>query len=184
MRVACLVAVCAFMAAACNTQERRLTEQLASLEQRHADASRRVADRTNAIAESERKLERLNGDLTAQNTEVHAFLAGHKIAAACIQASRATWGSDDAIANELTAMSRVGSALCSVALLNAEFAREVEYVTGRLREADVRVKHLKEQIAAAKEMLDNERAELRRDQDAADGIAAEMADVKWQLDGR
>jgi septal ring factor EnvC (AmiA/AmiB activator) len=184
MRTASLIAACLLALAACNQEKERLTVHLASLEERRAAVARRVTERANAIAETERNLATLTAELTAHNTGVHAFLASHQGAATCIRTSRSTWGGDSPYVNEVSALSRFGTALCSVLLLDGDFAREVEHVTSTLREADARAKALKEQIAAAQRKLETDRAELRRDQDAVEGIAAELADVRWQLDGR
>jgi septal ring factor EnvC (AmiA/AmiB activator) len=166
---------------ACNAEKRRLTERLAALEQQHAIVSQRLAQRRGAIDETERRISTLNADLTAHNTEVHAFIGNHKLAAACIKASRTSWGSENAFGDEVSATSRISAALCGVALLNGEFAREVAYVADKLRAADARVKELKEQMAAAQRTIDTERAELRGDQDAADVLAAEMAGIRGQI---
>jgi septal ring factor EnvC (AmiA/AmiB activator) len=183
-RAACLTSLLVLALAACNGEKRRLMDRLAQLEQQHAAVARKMDQRRNAIAGAERRLATLNADLTAHNTEVHAFLAGHTIALACIRASRSSWGSDSAFEADISATARFGTVLCGVALLNDEFAREVAHVTDRLRQADARVKELKEQMAAARRTIENERAERRRDEDAGDAIAAEMTGIRRQLSGQ
>jgi hypothetical protein len=156
-------------------------ERLAALEQQHVIASERLPARSNVIADAQRRLDTLNTDLTTHNTEVHAFIEHHKVAAACIRASRASWSNENAFSTEVSLPSRVGAALCGVALLNGDFAGEVRFVTEKLSEADARVKDLKAQMDAARRTIDNEGVELQRDQNTADGIAAEIAGIRQQL---
>lgn len=176
-----LLVACCLLALACNREKRRLTEHLATLEQQHAAAAQRVDSRREALRDSESRLDALTRELTALNTEVQTFLGNHKIAAACIRTSRSSWGESSAFANELSTESRFGTALCGVALLNGEFAREVAYVTEKLREADKRIKELNEQLAAMRRTVEGDRANLQQEQSAADQLEVEMSDVRHRL---
>ena len=182
MRVpARLVAIC-IVFLACNGEKRRLQQQLTVLEQERASLSQRLDQHRNTLRDTTQQLEALNSDLTSYNTDVHSFIAAHRIAAECIRASRSTWGENNTFSHEMSATTRIGTALCSVGLLNAQFAQEVAHVTDKLDEADAHARKLKEQIAAAERTLTADRAEVEKTETAAREVAAEIADVQRQMD--
>jgi predicted nucleic acid-binding Zn-ribbon protein len=174
-------AVCCLLVLACNAEERRLTERLRVVELQHATLSQRLQSRRNALDDAESRLDALNRDLTGHNTEVHAFIDAHKVAAACIRASRTSWGDDNSFASEVSAAQRFGAALCGIALLDADFAREVAHVADKLGEADRRVKELNEQIAALRRTIEADRRKVDEDHAAVEQLEAEAADVKYRL---
>jgi septal ring factor EnvC (AmiA/AmiB activator) len=137
-------------------------------------------DRTD-LRDAEDRLATLRTELAAQNTEVQAFLLNHKIAAACIRTSRVSWGSDAAPADEAAAGSRFGTAVCGVALLNGQFAREVAFVGEKLRETETRGKELKRQITALERTVESRRADLHAHESSVDELSAEVAAVRRQL---
>jgi predicted nucleic acid-binding Zn-ribbon protein len=175
------LALCAVLLA-CSGEKRRLQEQLNVLEQERASLSQRLDQRKNMMRDTTQRLEALNAELTAYNTDVHSFIAAHRIAAECIRASRSTWGENNAFSHDVSATTRFGTALCSVALLNAQFAHEVEGVANRLGEADAHVRNLKEQAAAAERELAADRTEVEKSEAAVREIAAEIADVQRQME--
>lgn len=177
----CWPVVCCLLALACNTEERRLTERLRVLEQRHATLTQRLQSRRDELQDAESRSDALNRDRTAYNTEVHAFIDAHKIAAACIRASRTSWGDNNSFANEVSAAQRFGAALCGIALLDGDFAREVGHVADKLGEADARVKELDEQIAALRRRIEAGQKKVDADQAAVEQLEAEIADVKYSL---
>jgi hypothetical protein len=127
-------------------------------------------------------IDALNAELTAYNTSVHAFIDGHRIAAACIRASRSTWGENNAFSHDVSTGTRVGTALCGVALLNPVFARDVALVADKLGEADAHVRDLQAQITAAQRAIDADRAQVRDSESSVDQLAAEIEDVHRQLE--
>lgn len=151
------------------------------LEQRHATLTQRLQSRRDELQDAESRFDALNRDRTAYNTEVHTFIDAHKIAAACIRASRTSWGDDNSFANEVSAAQRFGAALCAIALLDAGFAREVGHVADKLSEADTRVKELDEQIAALRRRIEADQQKVDDDQAAVEQLEAEIADVQYSL---
>src|SRR5947207_7478291 len=114
------------------------------------------------MCETTPQLSPLNHALNANDTNIHSYITAHRIAAACIHASRSTWGENNAFSHDVSTATRLGTALCSVALLNAQFAAEVTRVADQLNEADSHVRNSKEQIAATERELASDRAELER----------------------
>lgn len=180
MRRIAIVTLCVLLFA-CNGEKKRLAARIAALDAQHSALVQRQDDRRNALRDSEQRLASLESEVTGQNTEVQAFMAGHKIAAACIQASRRSWSSDNAYSNDVSAYSRLGNALCGVALLNSEFAREVDSVVDRLREADGRVKDLQRQMAALRSTIDAQRSQLQSDENEIDRVASAIVELRQQL---
>jgi len=166
----------------CNCQKKRLQAQLTVLEQERASLSQRVEERRNRVRDTAQHLESLNSELATYNTNVHAFIVAHRVTAGCIQASRSTWGENNSFSRDVSMSTRLGAALCSVALLNAQFAAEVARVAEQLSEADAHVRQLKEQIAATERELASDRTELDRNEASAREIGAEIADVQQQMD--
>ncbi|HYC60680.1 MAG TPA: hypothetical protein VEK79_14035 [Thermoanaerobaculia bacterium] len=176
-----LVAFC-LIAAACNGERRRLEEQLTVLQQRHALASRNITEHTKAMRRSEHQLDTLNAELTAYNTDVHHLLANHRAAAECIRTGRGAWGASNTFSNDASALTKVGIALCGVALLSREFAQEVAFVTKKLDEAETRVQSLKQQITAEQRAVESERSEVMRNETELDQVAMEIADIQRRLE--
>jgi chromosome segregation ATPase len=175
------VAFCAVLLA-CNGERHRLREQLAVLEQERASLSQRLDQHRNTLRDATRQLDALSSTLTTYNTDMRAFIAAHRIAAECIRASRSTWGENSTFSHDVSATTRLGSALCSVALLNSQFAQEVARVADKLGEADAHVRQLKEQIAAGERELAAERAAVAKSEAAVGDIAAEIVDVQRQME--
>ena len=167
---------------ACNGEQRRLQAKASLLEREQASITGRVDEQRNTVRETNERLDAANRELTTYNTNVQSFIAAHHLAASCIRTGRSTWGENNAFAHDVSAATRLGAALCSVALLNAQFAAEVARVADQLSEADVRVRKLKEQIAATERELASDRSELEKRQASAREIGEEIADVRQQMD--
>jgi len=167
---------------ACNREEQRLQKKLMVLEGERASLSQRADERRNTLRDTTQHLEALNNELTTYDTNVHSYITAHRIAAACIHASRSTWGENNAFSHDVSTATRLGAALCSVALLNAQFAAEVTRVADQLNEADAHVRNSKEQIAATERQLASDRAELERSEASVREIGAEIANVQQQLE--
>jgi predicted nucleic acid-binding Zn-ribbon protein len=175
------IALCVVLLA-CNSETRRLQEQLTVLDQKRVSLSQRLEQRRSTMRDTTHRLEALHSDLTTYNTETLSFIAAHRISAECIRASRSTWGENNAFSHDVSTATRFGTVLCSVALLNAQFAQEVARVAERLGEADAHVRDLKQQIAAAESALTTDRAEVEKSEAAVGEIAAEIADVQRQME--
>jgi predicted nucleic acid-binding Zn-ribbon protein len=175
------IVFCALLLA-CNGEKRRLQERFSALERQHATLSQRLEGRRSTLSDEVQRIDTLKADLTAYNTSVHTFIAGHRIAAECIRASRSTWGETNAFSHDVSTATRFGTALCAVALLNAEFAQEVARVADRLGEADAHARDLQSQIAAAERAIEAGRAGVQQGEAAVDQLAAEIADVQRQLE--
>lgn len=181
MRARWLIVV-AIALAACNSERRRLTTRLNALEMQRAGVTRRIDERRTSVADAEDRLAAIQAELTAHNTEVHTFLDNHKVASACIRAARTQWTNDrNSPAHAASAASRIGAALCGVALLTAEFAQEVDLVSTKLAEADTHVNELNERIAGIRKTVKFERARIDRDREELDQLAVEMANIRAQL---
>lgn len=167
---------------ACNRERRQLEERLGILEQQRMTLDRTVTDRRARADDAARRIATLKADLAAYNTDVHDFIAGHRVTAECIRASRSTWGESNSFSNDVSRLTKFSAALCSVALLSDDFAAEVARVTAKLNEADAHVKGLKDQIAAAERVLDAERAAVRDKEAELDRITAEVAVVRRRLE--
>jgi len=176
-----LIALC-FLLLGCNGEKRRLQQRLAALEQQHTTLSQRLEARRNTIRDSTQRIDTLNAELTAYNTSIHTFIGGHRVAAECIRASRSTWGDNNSFSHDISTATRFGTALCSVALLNREFAQEVARVADKLGEADAHVRDLQAQIVAAQRAIDTDRAEVERGEAEVDRVAADIAGVQQQLE--
>lgn len=172
------------LALACNSEKRRLAEHLTQLEERRNTVLQRLTAKRNAMRDSQQRLDTLNADLTAHNTGVHTFLSNHRVAAECIRASRSTWGESNAFSNDVSRLTKFGAALCTVALLDNTFSREVTHVADKLAEADARVKELQQQVADAQRAVEADRHEVQREEMTLDEIAASMADVQRKLQAR
>jgi len=177
----CFAVLCVVLLAG-SCKSRKLQEQLTVLEQERASLTQRLDQHKNGLREATLRVDTLNSELTTYNTDIHSFVAAHRIAAECIRASRSTWGDNSTFSHDASATTRLGSALCSVALLNAQFAQEVTRVADKLGEADAHVRQLKDQIAAAERELAAERAEVAKSEAAVGDIAVEIADVQRQMD--
>jgi chromosome segregation ATPase len=175
------VALCVILLAF-GCERRKLQERLTVLEQKHTSLTQRLDQHKNTLRDATQRLDALNSELTTHNTDIRSFVAAHRIAAECIRASRSTWGDNNTFSYDVSATTRLGSALCSVALLNAQFAQEVTRVADKLGEADARVRQLKEQIAAGEKELAVERAEVAKSEAAVGDIAAEIVDVQRQME--
>lgn len=177
-----LIVAAALAILSCSREKERLQGQLGVLEQERAALIQRIDQRKSAVQESSRRIEALKSELTAYADGLESFMAGHRIAIECIRASRSTWGdSNPAFSHAVAPTTRMGAALCSVALLNQRFAAEVAEVTDRIAEGEKRKRELKEQIAAAERALDADRAEVQKSENAVDAIALEIADVQQQM---
>lgn len=175
------LALC-FLVLACNGEKQRLQQRLTTLEEQKAMLSQRVEVRRATIRDAMQRMDMLNAELTAYTTSMHAFLDGHRIAAECIRASRSTWGDNNAFSHEVSSTTRIGTALCAVALLNRDFAHDVAQVADKLGEADAHVRDLQAQIAAAQRAIDTDRAEVERGQAEVDRVAADIIGVQQQLE--
>lgn len=176
------IALIAFLLVlACNTEKRRLTERLASLEQQHMTASRRVMQQKRAVTEAEEQLRGLRVDLATHNSETQTYIQQHQVAAACIYAARIQFGENNEYSQEIARGATVGNILCSIALLSQTFASEVRRVAERVREADERAKQLKAQIADLQKAVERHKAALRSDQSSVDELAAQMTDIRLRL---
>jgi predicted nucleic acid-binding Zn-ribbon protein len=175
------VALCVILLAF-GCERRKLQERLTVLEQERASLTQRLDQHKNSLRDATLRVDTLNSELTTYNTDIHSFVAAHRIAAECIRASRSTWGDNSTFSHDVSATTRLGSALCSVGLLNAQFAQEVTRVAEKLGEADAHVRQLKEQIAAGERELAAERAEVAKSEAVVGDIAAEIVDVQRQLD--
>jgi len=163
-------------------KSRRLQEQLTVLEQERTSLTQRLDQHKNSLRDATVRVDTLNSELTTYNTDIHSFVEAHRIAAECIRASRSTWGDNSTFSHDVAPTTRLGSALCRLGLLNAQFAQEVTRVAGKLSEADAHVRQLKEQIAAGERELAAERAEVAKSEAAVGDIAVEIADVQRQME--
>jgi predicted nucleic acid-binding Zn-ribbon protein len=175
------IALCVVLVA-CNSEKKRLQAQLTVLDQEQASLSQRLEQRRSAMRDTTQRLEALHSELTTYNTETLSYIAAHRISAACIRASRSTWGENNAFSHEVSTATRFGTALCSVALLNAQFAQEVAGVAESLGRADAHVRELKQQIGEAERTLAADRTEVEKSEAAVNEIAAEIVDVQRQME--
>lgn len=167
---------------ACACGRRRLQDQLTALDGKRASLVQVADERRNALRDATQNLDTRNSELSRYNDNVRSFILAHRIAAACIHASRSTWGENNAFSHDVSTATRFGTALCSVALLNAQFAQEVTRVADQLSEADAHVRQLKEQIAAAENEVASGRDQLERSEASLREIGAEIADVQQQME--
>jgi chromosome segregation ATPase len=181
MRKKMLVTLVLVALAACHTEKRRLAERLANVERQYREISHRLTTRRSAMSASEDRLRALRLELALQDTESQRYLQQHRIAAGCIRASRATWGSAGERAGEVPKGVKVGEALCNLALLSRTFTLEVNGVAERLAQADRRGKALREQIGAEERSLDQQRSEIRADEEAVDRVSASLNTLQQQL---
>ena len=163
-------------------ERRRLEKQADVLEQERTSLAQRAEQRRNSLRDSTDRLAALNSELTAYNTAMSSYISAHRIAAECIRASRSTWGENNAFSHEVSATTRFGTVLCSVALLNTKFSEEVSRVADKLGEADAHVRTLKDQIAVAERAVSSDRGEVERSETAVKEVAAEIADVQRQME--
>lgn len=182
MRAPIRFAVLCILLLACSCKSKRLQEQLTVLEQERASLTQRLEQHRNTLRDAGQRLDTLNSELTTYNTDIRSYVTAHRIAAECIRATRSTWGDNSTFSHEVSAMTRLGSALCSVGLLNAQFAQEVTRVADKLGEADAHVRQLKEQIATGERELAAERAEVAKSESAVGDIAVEISDVQRQME--
>ena len=176
-----VLAVCLVLLA-CNRERRQIEGRLAVLDEQRLMLERTVNERRNRAAEATRRADGLKADLAAYNTDLHDFLARHRITAECIRASRSTWGEGNSSSNDGSRRTKVSAALCAVALISNEFAAEVARVTEKLNEADVHVKDLKDQITAGERILETERAAVRAKESELDAITAEITVLRRRLE--
>jgi chromosome segregation ATPase len=180
-RRAWIAAFCVVAFSSCNAEKRRLTEHLGALEEQHAAVSRRLLRKKQAMTEAEDRLRAVKVDLAVHNTEAQTYIQQHQIAAGCIRAARIQFDEDNAFSGEVTRCTRIGAALCSLALLNKTFSREVQQVAKRVGQADERAKQLQQQLVMLEAATAAQRAELDAERDAADDLAAQMNEVRNQL---
>jgi chromosome segregation ATPase len=175
------MALCVVALSACNAEKRRLTEHLSALEQQHAAASRRLLRQKHALTEAEDRLRAVKVELAVHNTEAQTYIQQHKIAAGCIHAARIQFGDNNAFSGEVTRCTRIGAVLCSLALLNKIFSRQVQQVAEKIGQADARAKQLRQQLVVLETATAAQRAELDAEREAAEDLAAQMNDVRNQL---
>jgi predicted nucleic acid-binding Zn-ribbon protein len=175
------VALCIVLLA-CNRERRQIEERVAILDEQRVMLERTVSDRRNRVAEATRRADALKADLAAYNTELHDFLANHRVAAECIRTSRSAWGEGHSFSGDGSRLTKVGAALCSVALISNEFAAEVARVTEKVDEAGAHVKDLEAQINAAERTLETERAAVREKESELDAITAEITVLRRRLE--
>ncbi len=173
------LAVWCLAALACNDEQRQLSARLYQLETRRTTLTQRLETRRRAANDAESRLDTLTHELTAHNTDMHAFLADHRVAAACIRTARTSWGEGDPSGGQ-----RVGTVLCSLALLRRDFAREVDLVTATVAKGDARSKELNERIASIRQTVGSYRKQIGLDQGVLEGLESEMADVRSRLTTR
>jgi len=176
------IAAAVFLLVCASCERPRLQQQLDLLEQERTSLAQRVEQRRNSLRDSTERLAALNSELTAYNTDIYSYISAHRIAAECIRASRSTWGENNTFSHEVSATTRFGTVLCSVALLNAKFSQEVARVADKLGEADAHARMLKDQIATAERAVAADRGEMEKSETAVGEIAAEIADVQRQLE--
>ena len=177
-----IIALSVLAVAACKSEKTRLSEDMRALQDRHLAAVHKLDEHTDAVHDAERRIEKMRAELATCNAGMREFLTSHPVASACIRASRQSWGGDDSPwANEIRPYTRVTAALCNAALLNNEFAREIDAVTNRLRQAEARVKELNAQIAELQRSADAQRSELRNDEAEVDRLSAEIAKIRGRL---
>ena len=181
MRIRAAFIACCVLFLVCNCEKRRRQERLTFLQQQHGTIAQRINERRERMRDAEHRLDTLNADLAAYNTDVHNYLFSHRVTAECIRASRSTWADNNVFSRDVSQLTKFGAAICTVALLNAEFAQEVTQVTGKLAEADAHVKSLQREIAAARRAVDAERSEVERNEAELDPIAAEISDLQRKL---
>src|SRR5689334_20676666 len=180
-RIGALCVLWVIALVACNGEQRRLQQKSELLEQERMSLSQRIDKRQAAVRETSDKLDALNRELTMSTSNAQSLIAAHRIAVSCIRAARSTWGENNTFSRDVPTTARFGTALCSVGLLNAQFAAEVGRVADQLNEADAHVRTLKEQIAAAERQLTADRSELEKSEAAVREIGAEIAEVRQQM---
>jgi chromosome segregation ATPase len=178
---AAILVILSIALVACDGEQRRLQEKRDLLEQERDSLTQRVEERQTVVRETSDKVDSLNHDLATYNANMQSFITGHRVAASCIRTSRSTWGENNAFSHDVAMTTRLGAALCSVALLNKQFADEVTHVADQLGEADAHLRTLKEQIAVAQKELATNRAELEKSEAAVRELGAEIADVRQQM---
>ena len=178
-RAAVLLSIALF---ACNGEQRRLQKKADLLEEERMSLTQRVDERQNAVRQASDKIDALKRELATYTANVQSFITAHRIAASCIRASRSTWGETNAFSHDVAMTTRMGAALCSVGLLNRQFADEVAHVADQLGEADAHVRTLKEQLTAAEQELAADRTELEKSEAAVRELGAEISDVRQQME--
>lgn len=182
MRRTVVVATLVIIAlAACNTEKRRLMARIAEIERQESGLRQRMEERRRAVLDAERRLDAANSELTEHNSEVHRYIVQHGTAAACIRAANITLGDENEYSSQIASAARWGSILCAVAVLNSRFALEVTQVANRIDEADRRAREMKRRMAEIQRTVDAEQSHLRNDESMLDGVASELADLRYQL---
>lgn len=180
-RIVLTAALVVLALAACDLEKRRLQKRIADLERQHADLTQRIEDQRNALRETERRLDDIRAELTEHNTAVHAFIHQHRAASTCVRAANITLGEGSEYSAQLAGVARFGTIVCAIAVLNPRFSQEVTEVADHLAEADRRARELKGQASEIERTLDGERARMREDESARDGLESEIADLRHQL---
>lgn len=165
----------------CNGEKRRLTAEIETMEHRRASLQRRLDERRSDLRESEDQLHALQRELTAHNTEIPEFIVQHRLAATCLRAAQITLGDHNEYSQQLARAAGWGTVLCTVALLDQRFAREVTMVANRVNTADARARDLKEQIQRAQQAVDGQQARVRDDEAALDQVSADIGDLEYRL---
>lgn len=165
---------------ACNTEKRRLLARVGELERQQTIQKERTERRRDVLLDLEQQLASVNSELTQQNNNARAYLMQHRTAAACIRAANITF-SDDADSSPAAGAAGWGTVLCTVALLDQGFAREVTEAANRIEEAGQRRRELKTRITGVERAIEVERSRIRDDESALDRLDMELADVRHQL---
>ncbi|MEA2344947.1 MAG: hypothetical protein QOF63_3116 [Thermoanaerobaculia bacterium] len=178
-----IFALCLLALAACRSEKQRLADDLDTLKDRKIALVRKLDARTDALHDSERRLDALRAELTSSNTAVRDLLVRHQVVAFCIRASRETWGLDDSIfgSDDAIPYSHVYAALCSAGLMSDEFKRDRDSVVRSLRQAGARAQELRTKIAELQRTIEAQRSDVRNGESAVDDLAAEMAGIDRRI---
>lgn len=179
---ATLALCCCIALAGC--EKRRLLARIGELEANEAAVRARMTERREALLRAEEERDEASADLAQHNTEMHAYLLQHKLAAACLRAASMSVADDTEYSSQLAGMARWGAAFCGVAMLSQQFANEVTEVATKLGEADRRARELKQRIARIERSIDAERTRIRDDERDMDAIASELATLRHRLAAR
>lgn len=179
-RVLCIAAL-VIAATGCNAERQRLIERQAELDRQRAVIERRIGLHREALRETRQRLDELRARLAEHDGNAQAYIVQHQTAAACIRAAAITLGDDNQYRAQVGAMARIGTVLCTVALLNQQFASEVAQVASSITQADKVARELKADIASMETTLAANQSRIHEEEQQRDRIDTDLDDVRQRI---
>lgn len=176
-----ILALALLTVGACNAEKRRLVARRAELERQQSAIEQRVDTYREVIRDAQQRLDTLNATLAEHNGTTRAYIVQNQTAAACIRAAAITFGNDSESREQVGAIAGLGTALCTVALLNQRFAAHVADVANAITQADQRARDMKSEIDEVRRTIGTDEERLRRAQEELAHIEHDLDDVRGQL---